>query len=615
MPKEQLKIEDGYKWFKDQKYEDGKPKYIFDKVEDIPDDFNIEDGIKEFEDSLDIDILKDIDMNKEIDNLKTELNEIENNDQKSDNKIIQNNINFTKYDINTIKIYIYYTKQQYIIKKINKNTKYKKLRAYFVKVINYYINSYLYLKQLNYEKNKLQKQDKIYKLELSKKILDNTEITKNIINKYKSFYDNYNYKIENIPNQIFIPKIIKNIKLNHIFGLFKLKIKKLLKNNNLNICISKYNFKLKLRSFNELLTIEGILNKLDKENLKESFSKYYILYRDNNDFNYIINSIIDINFDFKKIVDDLANCKDRYYFILGSQGSFNKNWKTSLSDIIGMDHRISLIFDKQKKRIYFYDPINLEQYISDKYGNKINAYYLIFSYLFDAEITNIDYFKKNKYTVVVFKDIETQYKEHKSNNLIIKELQSIENYWKGTKDRNLDWGGGYCGLWNLLLITMLNINPDKDIEDIFAFYQKLLNHENENKQIFLIKTLIRSFAYHIEQLLNGKKDTIPIVKLNVNSIDGDKLKFESINLEANKAVSEISNISIKEHDNSVKDEDRDKYKDIKDSDYKQKIIPFLSEFTKTLLKKGNPLKTESNPEIANYEERQDALHNKILFIL
>ena len=583
MPKEQLKIEDGYKWFKDQKYEDGKPKYIFDKVEDIPDDFNIEDGIKEFVNL----------------NLESMPDKFKNN---IDNSLFKSyeykNINLSSYDSNVVKISIY-TSLVINTLRLSKIKKKKKIRIEnYKKNIIWYFNSYLYLKQLQHEEKYYKKN---YEPELSKKILENSEITNNIINKYRSFHNNNN--IVNKHNHIFIPKIETDINLNQIFGIFTLKIQKLLKNNNLNICISKKTFILKLRSW--LFT--GGIGKI--------LSKYFILYNNNNSLFYIQNAILDINIDFKQLVNDLANCKDRYYFILGSQVPFGKKYKTKISHIIGISHKISLIFDKQKKRIYFYDPFKLKEYISDKYGNKINAYYLIFSYLFDAETTKIDYFKRNKYDICVFEDIETQNKEYKSFNLLIKEIQNIDNYWKGTKDSNLDWGGGYCGLWNLLLITMLNINPDKDIEDIFAFYQKLLNHENENKQIFLIKTLIRSFAYHIEQLLNGKKDTIPIVKLNVNSIDGDKLKFESINLEANKAVSEISNISIKEHDNSVKDEDRDKYKDIKDSDYKQKIIPFLSEFTKTLLKKGNPLKTESNPEIANYEERQDALHNKILFIL
>ena len=92
MPKEQLKIDDGYKWFEDQKTEDGKPKYIFDKVEDIPDDFNIEDGIKEFVNL----------------NLESMPDKFKNN---IDNSLFKSyeykNINLSSYDSNVVKISIY----------------------------------------------------------------------------------------------------------------------------------------------------------------------------------------------------------------------------------------------------------------------------------------------------------------------------------------------------------------------------------------------------------------------------------------------------------------------------------------------------------------------------
>jgi len=584
--KQELKIEDGYKWFEDQKTKDGDPKYIFDKVEDIPDDFNIEDGIKEF-------------VNLNLESMPDKFkNNIDNSLFKS---YEDKNINLSSYDSNVVKISIYTSLVINTLRLSNNKKKQIRIENYKKNII-WYFNSYLYLKQLQHEEKYYKKN---YELELSKKILENSEITNNIINKYRSFHNNNN--IVNKHNHIFIPKIETDINLNQIYGLFNLKIKKLLKINNLNICISKHNFKIMLRPSNVYE------KKFEDEELKTIYSKYYILYKDNDFFRYIKNAIIDIKIDFKKLVDDLEKCKDRYYFILGSQDPFRKNYETKISHIIGISHKISLIFDKQKKRIYFYDPLNLEQYISDKYGNKINAYYLTFCYLFDAETTKIDYFKRNKYDICVFKDIETQNKEYNAENLFYKQLQNIDNYWKGTKNSNKDWGGGYCGLWNLLLITMLNINPDKDIEDIFDFYQKLLNHENEKKQIFLIKTLIRSFAYHVEQLLNGKIDIIPIVKLDIISIDENKLIFKNINLNVNEDVSEISNIPIIEHENSIKEVDREKYKDI-DDDVKRFIIPFLSEFTKTLLKKGNPLKTESNPEIEKYNKKKNAIQNQILFI-
>ena len=137
MSEQELKIKDGYKWFEDQKTKDGKPKYIFDKVEDIPDDFNIEDGIKEFENSLEeINLLKDIDMNNEIENRKTSFENID------------------SYDNNTIKIYIYRDIYTNFINSRRNYQEDKNLIILYFNYVIYYFNSYLYLKQLQHEEKK-----------------------------------------------------------------------------------------------------------------------------------------------------------------------------------------------------------------------------------------------------------------------------------------------------------------------------------------------------------------------------------------------------------------------------------------------------------------------------
>jgi hypothetical protein len=365
-----------------------------------------------------------------------------------------------------------------------------------------------------------------------------TRIEQNILNYLKKKYTH---------STIILPKLINidDSKLGKVYGLCNFELYNLLNNNKLNnVCFNNiYKFNLD----NQFILYSRKSNTIDMyDNLKydilivDNYLNYYLnlskLVNDNDNFfnnlNNIINKIYCINdnsnisnqnvneyyrnaiIDFKfniddKLINNINKCKHRYFHILGSQLSFNDNIgfinkkKTNFKG----GHRVSLILDLKDKNIYFYDPYSIYKYNTcDLNGNLITSFLnlLIKNYFINSN----DYFKDYK-AVYVFNNIQLQNIEYAFNNNTVNnvELYNIINYKKKQLKAYTDWAIGYCGLWNVLLIFLLSINPDKDIEDIYYFYNRICMSEYKYS---ITKTLIRSFAYHIESIINRTSKVIPI---------------------------------------------------------------------------------------------------------
>lgn len=476
------------------------------------------------------------------------------------------------------------------------------------------INRYLYLKQLEYENTKNKKKT----LPLSKQILQDTnfiyqpeflERIKNppeITNKSITMNTHNNAKKGQF---IIIPKLMKNPGLSHMFGLFGRKINTLLKNNNLNLCVSKLRFNIKVRSAGYMyFTTENrsyILNKF--YNIYHTISGEIVLHR---------NAIIDIDINISQIVDELKKCKHRYYFILGSQKSFNNNF---YDKIVDSAHKISLLFDTEKKLIYFYDPMgNSSYFLVDTKINLLNGCVLVLDHLFNSKTTKFDYFKVNKYSIYNNDHINTngiQSNEFRSKKIKNVELENIKNYAKKIKGDNVDWAGGYCGLWNLLLLSLLSINPNYNIHDILTFYNLLSEHDNTYG---LVTKLIRSFAYHTEELLDGKIKSIPITRINISDIKAkaeQKLKLKLRGVDDGESLNNNS-ISIAEGSKEYNDAPQTKGKNIGLSPENnipftahKKVMPFIKETIKAY--RGNPLQFNNTKNTIIYKNSKK---KKILFI-
>lgn len=411
---------------------------------------------------------------------------------------------------------------------------------------------YMYLRIIIYSGN-LIINDLIYKKEKaflsSKKTVEISKIFSNKLNDIKlhttyfenilnnnKYSENHIEQIKFDTNSIILPKLNEDIKprqLTKILGLTNIDIAKIINSSNLkNIHIYKgpknalnlFNLKNQIY-FNHRLSKS---TNIDKKGPIQYYGLMGVNFNiNNNSLNITVNQnmIFDITFDnIKYLKETIINTKSRYVFLLGSINPFKKNKLSFFSNVnITGGHRCGMFFDKYKQEIIYYDALfDYKDYIfTDIFGNNIlNYIQYIIKYYFQS---NDSFFKK--YTSNSLFNYGTQKFELQQDIDLIK--TNLLNKYKNKN--NIDWGVGYCGLWVILTLLLLEIN-NTEIYNIYYFFN-LLNYEksnlNKTKQQtgYFSKLLIRSFAYQLENIM-FKHKPISFEKISIEDINKyDDIKF------------------------------------------------------------------------------------------
>lgn len=264
---------------------------------------------------------------------------------------------------------------------------------------------------------------------------------------------------------------------------------------------------------------KNFINKNSAGQDEAFITKYYLLYfsiKDNRLINpmFLLNSIAHLEFKsgyLDNLKRELAKpIKERYVFTFGTFSGF----KSSITDNIGHNHRCALIFDKQDKRIYFFDTL-LETatfiYMFEKNGLLNNSIDIACKYKF----RNIDFIKKNNYKFIMA-DIKMQH-----HDIAYKDIITASTYYRyydyGKKNTSppkyMDWSGGYCGAYVLLLLVMMSINPYLDMSLIFYTFNNISKGTNANHNFLMV--LIRSFAHQIENIIYKQSPAIQLDRFDL----------------------------------------------------------------------------------------------------
>lgn len=284
----------------------------------------------------------------------------------------------------------------------------------------------------------------------------------------------------------------------------------------------------------------------DSEQIKE-LGKLYVELDDKNLIFYRPGSLYIIFTEQNKVslINQINKCianNKRYFLCIGSllpksaHGSF-------IDTNIRSGHRICLIFDNKDSIVTLYDPNNnidswsiytyKEKQILQTPISKILNYYL------QQILSNAN----KKYSFKLYGNTNVQYGEHTNfaHSLIFHNVISGGNY--------REWAVGYCGAWVYLTAFLLDINPDKNLREIMAFYKYLMDgllHKitdadrtftdkkaveyKSNFKFHFIKALIRSFAWHLENILDNTKEGtsgIKLIRINPTDIDKGPIKVYS----------------------------------------------------------------------------------------
>ncbi len=223
----------------------------------------------------------------------------------------------------------------------------------------------------------------------------------------------------------------------------------------------------------------------------------------------------------------------RYYIVPASAASFSNSFFTEVGYNISGAHKVSVIFDLEYNKYMFYEPFNIQdQQIILPDGSYVNGVIRCLYHLFRTTGDHV-YFR-NFDAFDLYIDANLQALEHtnvkRSDKLIInsrrKKIYSaklIKDYYDEHNEqyedfatKNRDFAFGYCGLWNYLLAFILMVNPNHTVYNVFYMFH-LIFHTEEFAFNFT-KALIRSFANHIENMLDCKIEYIPLVKINRDTL-------------------------------------------------------------------------------------------------
>jgi hypothetical protein len=262
-----------------------------------------------------------------------------------------------------------------------------------------------------------------------------------------------------------------------------------------------------------------------------------------------VNAIINIEYrgDLSELYSDVKRAKQeyeaskldptitpiRYYIVPASTASFTNSFFTEVGYNISGAHKVSIVFDLEYNRYMFYEPFNIkDQQIILPDGSYVNGVIRCLYNIFHKSGSHV-YFR-NYRAIDLYIDANLQAHEHtgikRSDKLIINSRRKkiynakiIKDYYNEHNEqyedfatKNRDFAFGYCGLWNYLLAFILMVNPNHTVYNVFYMFN-LIFHTEEYAFNFT-KALIRSFANHIENMIDCKIEYIPLVKINMDSI-------------------------------------------------------------------------------------------------
>lgn len=281
----------------------------------------------------------------------------------------------------------------------------------------------------------------------------------------------------------------------------------------------------------------------------------YVFVDDLTAVTFAVNAIIDVEYrgDLAELYADVKRAQTefessnidstitpiRYYIVPASIGVYTNSYISEVGYNISGGHKVSVLFDLENKQFMFYEPMSVkDQQITLANGIYINGVNYCLYNLFHNSGKYV-YFR-NYGVVNLNLDANLQLQEHvvagRSDKLIINirrkyiyENKIIRDYYKDNNElyeefanKNRDFAFGYCGLWNYLLAFLLMINPNHTVYNIFYMLDQIFH--TEEYAFNFTKALIRSFANHIENMLDCKIEYIPLVIITKDALTNIRIQ-------------------------------------------------------------------------------------------
>lgn len=268
-----------------------------------------------------------------------------------------------------------------------------------------------------------------------------------------------------------------------------------------------------------------------------------------------VNAIIDIKYrgDLAVLYSDVKRAQQeyeaskldptitpiRYYIVPASAVSFTNSYFTEIGYSISGGHKVSVIFDLETKYIMYHEPLDVnDQQITLADGKYINGVIYCLYNLFHNTGKHV-YFRNYSF-IDVYIDYNLQIHEHviarRLDKLIINSRRkkiyknkTIREYYKDNEElyeeyttKNREFAFGFCGLWNYLLAFIIMVNPKLNIYNVFYMLHRIFH--TEEYAFNFTKALIRSFANHVENMLDCKIEYIPLVKITTDALDNIRIQ-------------------------------------------------------------------------------------------
>jgi hypothetical protein len=211
-------------------------------------------------------------------------------------------------------------------------------------------------------------------------------------------------------------------------------------------------------------------------------------------------------------------------------------------------------------------------------------------------------------------DINMQY-----HDIIYKDIITASTYYRYYRKKNttqptyMDWSGGYCGTYVLLLLVMMSINPNLDISIILNIFDKISNGLIANHN-FLI-ALIRSFAFQIENIIYNRSSSIQLDSFDFtdyHNSNGTTIKLnKSTNIKLTHGLYEYNAINpinptpehegiakqiIRDSNKKILRENKDKIIGIKLQSVYLRNVSLMFTTIGSMFKKINKMQTQLTPE-------------------
>jgi len=261
-----------------------------------------------------------------------------------------------------------------------------------------------------------------------------------------------------------------------------------------------------------------------------------------------------------------------------SEGKFRKK---DIQTLLTSGHKTSLIIDKEKKEIIYFDPLGYENYTVNFIHTDHNIINIILALELSYNISALNGYK------FLYSDnsLLAQYHEHKYDQDFIY-YTNIKKLINNEKTEFKEWAGGYCGLWNYLYTYLLIINPYSNLSILYTFFYKLANLEYSS---ILCKLLIKNFASYIEKALITPNYVIPLISIDLKQLNNSGITYISTNTDKINIIQKSNN---NKHNNRsglnelIKELTNVTYSLKEDLPKVKKIYALVKDFSKYLFAKG-----------------------------